>query len=333
MKLMAPNFKLRGMNTPKMAVLRSQLWSPVQNTALWLGWWLHDVISTDAVIDAFHTVQGKHHRLVFDATGSPSPNSSSAECSAWNGSAPDYAESAELLGDGVVGNGPVGNDLAPIDDGYGLIELLRHARRVTVEADLELEDRPLVSLVLAGPGDVPPLPANTSAARGVIKSGAGIALADGDPEVTHVVIPKVIDNSLIEWTWHTASGRAPSLGLFGPGEADAALREASDRASKLIESSDYRPRRQRGGGSAFESARLAVGSLSDAFGLPGLPAGVPHRAAGLMARADSLAAIVEVTQRSEVGAALDAELIPLLKAVRQARMVAVDYAMRELVRP
>ena len=332
MKLMATNFKLKGMNNPKAAVLRSQLWSPVQNTALWLGWWLHDVISTDAVIDAFHTVQGKHHRLIFDATGSPSPSSPLGERSAWQGSASDLPESTEPLADGVRVNGPVGNGSAPRDDGYGLIELLRHARRVTTEAGLELEDRPLVSLVLAGPGDVPPLPANTWAAREVIKSGAGIALADSDPEVTHVLIPKVIDNSLIEWTWHTASGRAPSLGLFGPGEADAALREASDRASKLIESSDHRPWQQKGGGLASENARLAVGSLSDAFGLPGLPAGVPHRAAGLMARADSVAAIVEVTQRSEIGSALDAELLTLLKAVRQARMVAVDYAMRELVR-
>lgn len=79
-------------------------------------------------------------------------------------------------------------------------------------------------------------------------------------------------------------------------------------------------------------ARLAVGTLSDAFGLPGLPVGVPNRAAQLMARADAVAAIIAVTQSSEVGAGLDAELFPLLRAVRQARMVAVDYAMRELVR-
>ena len=318
------------MNTPKTAVLRSQLWSPVQNTALWLGWWLHDVISTDAVIDAFHSVQGKHHRLVFDATCSPSPDSS-----ALGGTVTDDS----LVGHSVL-NGAGINDGAskkaePNDDHFGLIELLRHARKVTAEAGLDLEDRPLVSLALAGPGDVPPLPANTSAARAVTQTGAGIVIADGDSEVTHVVIPRVIDNSLIEWTWYTAAGRTPSLTVFGPGEADAALREASDRATDLIEASTHRARQSSSirGSSPFDRARLAVGSLSDAFGLPGLPAGVPNRAAGLMARADVVAAIIEVTQRSEIGAALDAELLPLLRAVRQARMVAVDYAMRELVRP
>lgn len=296
---MAPHLKLRGMNTPNTAVLRSQLWSPVQNTALWLGWWLHDVISSDDVIDAFHSVQGKHHRLIFDAT-SPSPATTPG----------------------------------PSDDRYGLIELLKHARQVTEGAGLELEDRPLVSLVLAGPGDVPPLPANTSAAREVTRTGAGVAIADGDPDITHVVIPKVIDNSLIEWTWYTTEGKAPSLNIFGPGEADAALREASDKAARLVEASAHHQRRgsAAGEGRRFEMARLAVGSLSDAFGLPGLPAGVPNRAAQLMARADVVAAIIEVTQRSEIGATLDTELLPLLRAVRQARMVAVDYAMRELVR-
>lgn len=286
------------MNTSNTAVLRSQLWSPVQNTALWLGWWLHDVISTDEVIDAFHTVQGKHHRLVFDATSSPST--------------PSAQEG---------------------DERYGLIELLRYARQVTQSAGVELEDRPLITLVLAGPGDVPQLPANTAAAREVMKVGAGIAIADGDPEITHVVIPKVIDTSLIEWTWYTAHGPIPPLHVFGPGEADAGLREASDKAARLIEArGSHQGRHNTGCRRKAEMARLAVGTLSDAFGLPGLPVGVPNRAAQLMARADAVAAIIAVTQSSEVGAGLDAELFPLLRAVRHARMVAVDYAMRELVR-
>ncbi|WP_426718360.1 hypothetical protein [Corynebacterium auriscanis] len=287
------------MNNSNTALLRSQLWSPVQNTALWLGWWLHDVISTDDVIDAFQAVQGKHHRFVFDATFSPPTENSN-----------------------------------PRADRFGLIELLRYARRVTEDAGVELEDRPLVSLVLAGPGDVPPLPANTTAARAVAEAGAGIAIADGDPDVTHVVIPRVIDNSVIEWTWYTAFGPTPTLRTYGPGEADAGLREASDKAARLIEMSNHHQRRGgvAGDGRRFEMARLAVGSLSVAFGLPGLPAGVSQRAARLMARADALAAIIEVTQRSEIGANLDAELLPILRAVRLARMVAVDYAMRELVR-
>ncbi|MGJ4136225.1 hypothetical protein ACN4D5_04465 [Corynebacterium macclintockiae] len=59
---------------------------------------------------------------------------------------------------------------------------------------------------------------------------------------------------------------------------------------------------------------------------------MPSRAAKLMARADQVAAIVEVTRRSEVGASLDPHLMPMLRAVRTARMVAVDYAQRELLR-
>ena len=51
-----------------------------------------------------------------------------------------------------------------------------------------------------------------------------------------------------------------------------------------------------------------------------------------MARADTVAAIVEVTKSSHVGASVDPHVLPLMRAVRTARMVAIDYAMRELVR-
>ncbi|MGO1465247.1 MAG: hypothetical protein ACTHV5_08055, partial [Candidatus Corynebacterium faecigallinarum] len=44
--------------------IREQLWSPVQNTSLWLGWWLHGLLPTDQVIDAFQDVQGPAHTLV-----------------------------------------------------------------------------------------------------------------------------------------------------------------------------------------------------------------------------------------------------------------------------
>jgi hypothetical protein len=49
--------------------LREQLWSPVQNTTVWLGWWLHGVVSADDVIDAFQDVQGPAHALLVDPGG------------------------------------------------------------------------------------------------------------------------------------------------------------------------------------------------------------------------------------------------------------------------
>ena len=51
------------MTNPVPTWLGAQLWSPVQNTSLWLAWWLHGIIGADEVIDAFHATQGKHHRL------------------------------------------------------------------------------------------------------------------------------------------------------------------------------------------------------------------------------------------------------------------------------
>ena len=64
LKLMTVNNRLGRMmsSTP----IREQLWSPVQNTSLWLGWWLHGLLPTDQVIDAFQDVQGPAHTLVVD---------------------------------------------------------------------------------------------------------------------------------------------------------------------------------------------------------------------------------------------------------------------------
>ena len=258
------------MTDPVPTWLGAQLWSPVQNTSLWLAWWLHGIISADEVIDAFHATQGKHHRLE--------------------------------------------------PDGGGLVELLAQVRAVTNDAPIGLDERPLIQLMLSGPGDAALLPVGAE--------GASLIVADRDPLVSHVLSPEVIDAHLVSWSWHQVEGPTPPLPVYSPGEADQLLREAADKATALVRAVGHVPM----GAAAFQRAELAVGALDDAFGLPGMPPGVPNRAAKLMARADHVAAIVEVTERSAVGASLDPHIMPMLRAVRTARMVAVDYAQRELLR-
>lgn len=288
---------------PEATATREQLWSPVQNTALWLAWWLHGEIATDAVIDAFRATQGHA--------------------------------------------------------GAGLMEVLRRAREATDTAPRGVEHRPLVSLVLAGPGDVPPLPAGSLGAQAVQLGGAGLVVADGDTDVCHVLVPVHRPSSPasadhpasgeatamptgpgherlsppgagVDWHYYRTVGRVPSLGVSTPGDADALLRSAMDtaigtaRSLGLGENFGATPQRS--------SPRLAVGALSDAFGLPGLPPGVPLRAQRLMARADVVAATVEVARRPPLTPGVDAVVLPLLRAVRTARTVAVDYAQRELAR-
>ncbi|WP_297009447.1 hypothetical protein [uncultured Corynebacterium sp.] len=269
--------------------LREQLWSPVQNSTLWLGWWLHGLLSSDDVIDAFAEVQGHAHTLLVDtASGDP-----------FDG---DY-------------------------DGRStsLVDMLSAVRTVTADAPVSVADRPLVGLVLAGPGDVPALPAGSRGAAAVTASGAGITVADADPDVLHVLVPRLLDRSLVQWTWYRTAGRVPAPVVHSPGDADRLLAEATDRAAALIESDGMLPIRHR-------APRLAVGALSDYFGLPGLPAGVSPRAVKLMSRADVVASIVEVTRNSAAGASLDPRILPLSRAVRTARTTAVDHAMRELLR-
>lgn len=269
--------------------LREQLWSPVQNTTVWLGWWLHGLVPADEVISSFHDVQGPAHSLIIDP-GSTDPF------------------------DGGFSDRPT-----------SLVDLLHAVRTVTNDLPVSVSARPLVSLVLAGPGDPPALPAGSRGAAAVTEAGAGIAVADVDPLVTHVVVPTIVDTSLVQWTWYRCEGAVPAGVFYGPGEADARLREATDSAAELIEAS--------GAGAVRHTApRLAVGSLSDYFGLPGLPAGVSVRAVKLMSRADVVASVIEVTRSVDNGASLDPHLLPLTGAVRTARITAVDHAMRELLR-
>lgn len=280
------------MTSPRPALaasLREQLWSPVQNSTLWLGWWLHGLLSADELIDAFTEVQGPAHSLVIDS------------------------DSAEMFNGEFDGRAT------------GLVDMLRAVRSVTDAAPVSVGDRPLVGLALAGPGDVPPLPQGTRGAAAVAAAGAGITVADAEPDVLHVLVPELLDRSLVQWTWFRTRGRAPALAVYSPGDADRLLSEATGAAADLIRDDGLSLARHR-------APRLAVGALSDFFGLPGLPVGVDPRSVRLMARADVVASIIEVTRSSSAGASLDPRILPLSRAVRTARTTAVDHAMRELLR-
>lgn len=284
------------MSFPEPSLVRDQLWSPAQNSALWLGWWVHQVISTDLLVDAFRAVQGPLHLL--DANSAIHAGVASTE---------ELNRCAGTLGD-----------------------LFRLVRRVTDDVPTSVDSRPLVGLVLAGAGDPPALPAGTAAAQAVQAVGAGIVLADTDPLTTHVLVPELQHSAeheqpAVMWRWFTAAGPVVYPQLFSPGEADQQLREAMETAGRLIEQSGHI--RVQG-----SDVRAEVGTLADSFGLPGLPPGISLRAARLLARADYVSAIVEKARASDAGLALDPLLLPMLRSIRAARMTAVDYALRELLR-
>lgn len=285
-------------STPRSAAgsLGEQLWSPVQNLSLWIGAWMAGHVSTDDVIAACHDVSGRRHRLVLASE----------------------AENPEL---------------GFLHARHGLIELLKHIQRRRRTGEIAL------SLILAGPGAAPRIPASSPAAGELMESGVGVALGTDAPDEFAVFLPwsapdrvlgdagaaPAMADDAVEWRWYEVSGYVQPLVVNSVGEAHMMLRDAADTATAEIKSIGFTPL----GNSGIERAELAVGSLHDAFGLPGLPPLVPSRAEQLLARADMVAAIVEVARRSNIGAQLDVQLLPMLQAIRVARMTAVEYTIQE----
>ena len=114
----------------------------------------------------------------------------------------------------------------------------------------------------------------------------------------------------------------PAPAWLSPGEADALLARATEEAATLIEATGYRS-------DALPDPRLTVGTLSDFYDTPGLPASVPGRAAKLFARADRVAAIIETVTDRIGDHSLDPQLLRLWHYIRQARMAGVSYALSE----
>ena len=72
--------------------------------------------------------------------------------------------------------------------------------------------------------------------------------------------------------------------------------------------------------------------LSDAYDLSGLPPQVSPRAAKLIARADTVSAIIETVISHQGDHQLDNHLLTLARPIRQARRAAVSYAVAEFSR-
>lgn len=239
---------------------RPEVYSPLQNTAVWFAAWLYGVESTDDTLDALTDLGGTHTY----------------------GTAP----MAQLLGD---------------------------VRRV---ADLESED-PVVRLVLWGPGQAPRLRADSPAIEALTRAGA--LVVRGHEGVSHILVPEYSGTG-VAWRWFEDPERVPEPEWLTPGEADQMLARATDEAATLIEAA---------GGVRHDlpNPRLTVGTLSDFYDTPGLPAGVTPRAAKLFARADRVAAIVETVSDRLDDHSFDPHLFALWSKVRSARMAGVSDAV------
>lgn len=241
--------------------IRAEVWSPLQNTAVWLGAWLHGREATDNLIDAL----------------------------------------TDLGGEGLVG-------------------VLRDVRRVAGAAVDGQE--PVLRLVLSGPGEAPALPAGGAAAEAASTGGPGaIVLRDADPLTSHILVPDAGG----DWRWFVEDRPLPAPAWLSPGEADQLLTQATNEAARLVQASGYRT-------DALSSPRLTVGTLADFYDTPGLPSGVPGRAAKLFARADRVAAIVETVTLRMNDHRIDPQLLALWRHIRAARMAGVAYAVREFGR-
>lgn len=202
----------------------------------------------------------------------------------------------------------------------GAAGLLRLVRAVAGDRPRGLAEEPVVRLVLSGPGEAPALPADAPVAAEARAAGAALVLADAAPGWRHVLVPARARGG-VAWRWHSIEGPLPEPAHLSPGEADLLLAEATREAAAAIAA------RCPGGAAAGADPALTVGRLGDHLDLAETPAALPRRAAGLIARADRVAAIL-AGARAAAGAAADPELSRLHRPVRLARMAAVDYAVR-----
>ncbi|MDP9851074.1 hypothetical protein [Corynebacterium lowii] len=184
--------------------------------------------------------------------------------------------------------------------------------RLRATAKLHGEE-PAVRLVLAGPAQPSGLPAPAD------EHGALLIPAGDDHYHMLIALP-----GEEEWHWQMVENPPAALYL-SPGEADLRLAEATRQAASLIEAQGLRT-------SSLSNPRLTVGMLSDFYETPGIPEDTPPRAAKLIARADRVAAIIEALLDQAGDHSLDPELLGLWRYIREARMTAVDYAVREMGR-
>lgn len=260
--------------------IRADIYSPLQNTAVWLGAWLYGHVPADDVLDALNELYGHNY---YRAPG-PAP----------------------------------------------IIEMLAQLRRECVGARSEREAGPVLRLVLSGPGDPPALPAGSDSARALTRAGGGeingaIVVRTAQAEGHLVLVPSAFGTDITVWQAIRESSALPAPAWLSPGDADALLAAATEESAVLIESTGYVSTR-------LTNPRLTVGTLSDFYDTPGLPAVTPPRAAKLFARADRVAAIIETVTERVGDHSLDPQLLRLGRHIRAARIAGVSYAVNEFAR-
>lgn len=217
-------------------------------------------------------------------------------------------------------------------------DMLRLLRAVTEAGDWQVDHRPLVRLILSGPGDAPALPAGSVAAEAARAAGSAIVIADAEPGWNHVLVPvktRLQGEEENQWQWYTLEGHLPEPAYLSPGEADLQLADAARLAAATIAAMPRSPMTSSSNGRPKVDPRLMVGMLDDHLDMAFVPDDVPRRALGVLARADRVSSILAVAQGEESGhgsAAFDPQLIPLWRRIRQARMSAVEYAIAEWTR-
>ena len=132
-----------------------------------------------------------------------------------------------------------------------------------------------------------------------------------------------------QWEVIEETAPLPAPAWLSPGEADALLTEATNESADMIE---VAPAQAGFDVPDLPRPRLTVGTLSDFYDTPGLPAAVPPRAAKLFARADNVAAIIEAVAERARDHSFDPQLLRLWRHIRAARMTGVAYSVREFSR-
>ncbi|QPK80208.1 hypothetical protein G7Y31_05965 [Corynebacterium lizhenjunii] len=264
--------------------MRAEVYSPLQNTAVWLGAWLYGYVSTDDLLDALTELGGR----------------------------------------------PQGTD------GESFSTVLARLRQVTADVLVATSPEPVLRLVLSGPGEPPVLPAGSVSADAAAVNPAGaLIVRTSQPDRNVVLIPQATDSGQV-WQVIEETQPLPAPAWLSPGDADAALVQATNQAAALIESQvgqvDSATRALGMHGTRLPNPRLTIGTLSDFYDAPGLPPATSPRAAKLFARADRVAAIIETVTDRLGDHSLDPQLLALWRPLRQTRMAGVAHALSEFAR-
>lgn len=223
----------------------------------------------------------------------------------------------------VVGGGEL-TDLLRMMRVYGAAHRST-SLEASVEAPSAWSELPVVSLLMAGPGQAPVTPAipeGTAIARSLVQGDLGGLAVHGAGQSLYLV-PAEKDGAMV-WSVFETDGLPRGAAPLLPGDADHALAEATRDAAQKINAAGYRfP-----DGTRIDP-RLTVGTLTDYYDVPGIPETTPVRSTQLFARADRVSAIIETLLDRVGDHSLDPYLLPLWAHIRNARIAGVDYAARE----